>query len=440
MREKRLGGGKRSRLVPSVLAFVVCLMVYQTSVTSWGQFMGQAGRYEDMDAEEVQAHVDRTNVEGALGDEAGAELGGLEAEPIAEHEFVDPTQDMEKVLFEEKMRLVDAVLAQRIFEVNVSRVPVLQRLFSEFEKAQKYFVKSLRMGDYDKSCDHYYQDSLSGEFDKEFYNDKEFLYKMKHRNITGDLKEPTCDNNAKYGCCTACKTPQCCLCEYDGKKSIVKDVLRRGNSKLQIEQKVFRGITHWNTKENGDLSDEYRRVVAGLGFEGDEHQMQKLTFVKNFNYMPPEGFLMWHTNKYDNNGVPYRLYLISTDRNGGSSFKYLLPDGKLMSVPDYHGAVRLFKNTRTIGDTGEVSHLWHTVVSQTAHRHSLGFEILPELVVALLDSCDGCWEDVRTLLDEIQSLESDDKSEPLDDPLDVEEEEEELKELENMLAHANENQ
>jgi len=74
---------------------------------------------------------------------------------------------------------------------------------------------------------------------------------------------------------------------------------------------------------------------------------------------------------------------------------------------DYHGSVRLFTNTYTVGEgeEREEAYLWHTVVSERAHRHSLGFEITPELMVALLDTCDGCWDEFRAL------------SEQYDDPL-----------------------
>ena len=108
---------------------------------------------------------------------------------------------------------------------------------------------------------------------------------------------------------------------------------------------------------------------------------------------------MWHTNRYDNNEVSYRIYLMNVDLDGGSSFNYLSSDGKsVIRVPDYHGAVRLFTNTvpksKEGNNEGEEEYLWHTVVSEKAHRLSLGFEILPEQIVALLDSCEGCWDDL----------------------------------------------
>ncbi len=103
-------------------------------------------------------------------------------------------------------------------------------------------------------------------------------------------------------------------------------------------------------------------MLPRLGFPGtDERAIQSITFVKNFIYMPPEGFLMWHTNQHDNNNIPYRLYLISVDQDGGSAFKYVQPNGQVAEVQDFHGAVRLFKNTHTDYDTGEESYLWHTV-------------------------------------------------------------------------------
>ena len=54
----------------------------------------------------------------------------------------------------------------------------------------------------------------------------------------------------------------------------------------------------------------------------------------------------------------------------------------------------MFKNTReTKEDEKEDAFLWHTVVSESAHRFTLGFEIYAELIVGLLDSCGAkCWE------------------------------------------------
>jgi len=63
-------------------------------------------------------------------------------------------------------------------------------------------------------------------------------------------------------------------------------------------------------------------------------------------------------------------------------------------VKDFNGAVRLFKNTRETKEGGakEDAFLWHTVVSESAHRFSLGFEIYADLIVGLLDSCGAkCW-------------------------------------------------
>jgi len=111
--------------------------------------------------------------------------------------------------------------------------------------------------------------------------------------------------------------------------------------------------------------------------------------------MPPEGFLVWHTDKHNNHGgVSYRIYMTAVDRNDGSFLKYETRNGKLREVSDFNGAVRIFTNTHTDRETGETYNLWHTVYSKDAHRLSLGFQIHPEHIVALLDSCtDNCWED-----------------------------------------------
>ena len=94
---------------------------------------------------------------------------GASATPVAEWSF------------DEKWRLLDSVLGLEVFEMNVTRLPPLLPLFREYEKGRKYFVKNARMSDYDRSCDKYYEDSLSnaGDFDKEFYMEKEYLYKVR---------------------------------------------------------------------------------------------------------------------------------------------------------------------------------------------------------------------------------------------------------------------
>ena len=127
-------------------------------------------------------------------------------------------------------------------------------------------------------------------------------------------------------------------------------------------------------------------------------------YMMDYTYMPPEGFLMWHTSQHDNSNVPYRLYLISVDEDGGSFFKYQkLVKGDVVELPDFHGAVRIFKNAKVDSDSeeGKLGYLWHTAYSKTAHRHSIDFEIHPEQIVALLDSCDTCWDDFQKLGDEI---------------------------------------
>ena len=92
-------------------------------------------------------------------------------------------------------------------------------------------------------------------------------------------------------------------------------------------------------------------------------------------------------------GTPTRIYIIAVSEDGESAFKYVLPDGTLVEVLDFHGAVRIFKNTNIDSRTGEALHLWHTVYSKTTHRYSIGFEIHPEQIVTLLDDCGrSCWE------------------------------------------------
>merc|ERR1711937_105020 len=96
--------------------------------------------------------------------------------------------------------------------------------------------------------------------------------------------------------------------------------------------------------------------------------------------------------------------MISVDRDGESAFKYQLPNGENHDVMDFHGAVRIFKNTFDDLNTGEEKYLWHSVYSN-AHRNSLGFEIRAPEIVALLDTCGtSCWDDLKKQYEEIYGV------------------------------------
>ena len=89
-------------------------------------------------------------------------------------------KDWSTVSYEDKWALLDSVISTRVFETDVKLLPVLQPLFEEYNKARKFFIPGLKMGDYDKSCEPLWQDSLSEvpNFDRDFYEDREILYKV----------------------------------------------------------------------------------------------------------------------------------------------------------------------------------------------------------------------------------------------------------------------
>jgi hypothetical protein len=319
--------------------------------------------------------------------------------------FVHNTRTLNKKIREEifldKIRLVDAVLAGRVFETSVNKLPVLSDLFKEYEKGQKYFQPGLNMKDYDESCDGFYEDSVSGDFDKEYYHMKEYEYKMVHKNKT-DVKIQICETDktiAPFGCCTACLIKDCCACQFDGKRNIIEEVLEPNKDvPFTLNSQINLGFGLMFAKEAKAISKKYGQAMTKLGYSGPN--LKTYRGLKAWSYIPPGGFFMWHTNEYDNNLVPYRIYIISVDKDGESAFKYELPNGEKHEVKDFHGAVRLFKNTFDDPKTGEEKYLWHTVYSQ-AHRQSLGFEIRPMELVALLDKCDTCWEDIKQDYQEI---------------------------------------
>jgi hypothetical protein len=98
--------------------------------------------------------------------------------------------------YEEKLSLVDEALASRVFEANVSHFPVLTDLFREYEKAMKYNVQDFKFSDVDDSCQQAYEDSISnaGDFDKDYYRDREYLYKK-----TLHQQDGCEDQNMQYG-------------------------------------------------------------------------------------------------------------------------------------------------------------------------------------------------------------------------------------------------
>ena len=57
----------------------------------------------------------------------------------------------------------------------------MKKAFEEYEKDQSFFINDVKMSDYDKSCNAYYEDSAgtSGEFNKEAYLEREYLYKVR---------------------------------------------------------------------------------------------------------------------------------------------------------------------------------------------------------------------------------------------------------------------
>jgi hypothetical protein len=300
--------------------------------------------------------------------------------------------------FREKMMLVDNVLAGRVFETNINKLPVLAELFKEYENAQKYFIPGLNMTDYDESCNGLYEDSVSGDFDKDWYSWKEYEFKMIHLNKT-ETKVWNCDRRSgvePYGCCTACEDVEnCCACQNDGKRDIMKEVLEPNKDvPFALNSPITRGFGFEQTSERYQMQELYQTALRKLGYGGSQKAVENYAHCKAFTYIPPGGFFLWHTNRYDNSVVPYRMYIISVDRDGESAFKYQLPNGENHEVMDFHGAVRIFKNTFDDPKTGEEKYLWHSVYSN-CHRNSLGFEIRPIELIAMLDECGSCWDDVK---------------------------------------------
>ncbi|QDZ20557.1 hypothetical protein HOP50_04g30780 [Chloropicon primus] len=307
---------------------------------------------------------------------------------------VSPAElERRKLVMNEKLKLVHGVLRNQVFEIDVHDMPVLLPLFRKFESYQKLFVEGLDMGDYDESCGSAFRDATSPklDFNETFYREKEYQLHYYNINRTGELASPVCDREAPLGCCFNCHLPRggCCLCEYDG-KARVADLLE-GQKHLQVRSTTARGFK-LAPVYGKPLAKLYGKLMRKLGCTVKGKAWSRLLAVKNLSYFPPGGFLMWHTNRFDNNAVSFRVYLYSVDKDGLSYLKYVhRKDQTLKKMLDFHGAVRIFTNTMRDGH-GEESFLWHTAASEGAHRMSVGFEIYPEQIVSILDSCELCWE------------------------------------------------
>lgn len=109
----RQGGNKRNRATMAVLFIVACVLFYRTSVVSWATMAGESDAEYQLSSEgavRLQAELEGTVAEGSASRDLGPrpdgiealedaveDDGDLEAEPIEEHEGIDPTKDMEKV-------------------------------------------------------------------------------------------------------------------------------------------------------------------------------------------------------------------------------------------------------------------------------------------------------------------------------------------------------
>ena len=295
----------------------------------------------------------------------------------------DHKTHFEQVPYEQKQDLFMSYVNRNVFEIGVDRVPVLQPLFRQFEKQKRLIVKGAKMSDFDKSCRKYYEDSLSmsGDFDRAFYAEVEA---SKERNGMNE-------------------------CKFDGEVGDIEGWLKKhkfwGKDTKQnpLLRKLALGI-NMPEADGKPLERLYGEVMESLGFVEEAGSVDSVfgrtsfegvKHVKNFSYLPPDGFLQWHTNKADNNLVSFRLYMIAVDKDGGSYLNYYSEGSReVRRVPDFNGAVRIFTNTIKDKGTAEVPNLWHTVVSETAHRMSVGFEIPVEQIIALLDSCKGCWREI----------------------------------------------
>ncbi len=107
-------------------------------------------------------------------------------------------------------------------------------------------------------------------------------------------------------------------------------------------------------------------ALLGEGFDGR---------IRNINYCPPQGFIPWHTNRYDAAG--WRLYLVDVPAGEDGASQFCISGGdSVRRIPDRAGWFNLFY----IGDDRP---LWHCVGSES-RRVSCGVRLTDATAARLL--------------------------------------------------------
>ncbi len=84
---------------------------------------------------------------------------------------------------------------------------------------------------------------------------------------------------------------------------------------------------------------------------------------------PPQGFRLWHTNKFDLES--WFVFFVDVSEPEGSFFKFIDPETEeLITHRDEPGTVNIF---RISSDNNDL--LWHCIGTEDCHRWSQGFSI-----------------------------------------------------------------
>lgn len=116
-----------------------------------------------------------------------------------------------------------------------------------------------------------------------------------------------------------------------------------------------------------------KQIQALMTRLGLPNRLERLTDSRGATYMPPGGFMEFHSNQDHFGG--WRLYMHYLPQGGKSAFVYQHPyDGSRREIEDNNEEGNLFRIRKPPKRL-----LWHGIYSEDAHRFSWGIWLPPEL-------------------------------------------------------------
>jgi len=157
----------------------------------------------------------------------------------------------------------------------------------------------------------------------------------------------------------------------------------RGNREILGPRKTHFATTHHlgsiSYKKGGTPCARKLEQTVGSALRGKLEANEHDSF-RGLYWYPPGGFTEWHTDGSQVKG--WRVYTALLTQENASSFVYMdATNHSVHVVQDRHFQANLF---RVNGDTARP--LWHAVISQQAHRFSVGIAISDALARQIIDA------------------------------------------------------